>query len=172
MQPKLSDYHKRQIAAAMRPLREGVSLDHVLSEIESAAQKFWRRANLEEKMQAELHGDTLLITWARTETLGRPRKDALRAYVTAVGRAYERATARYLGRCVFTDSKNAKLERQLGRNIDVGDRENYHPFLLACLGALGMLVGPTKKWGYKAKAVRDGLHELHPNAKPGRPPKR
>src|SRR5690242_281300 len=48
MQRKLSESHQREIAAAIRPFSEGVSMDSVLADIESAAQKFWQRANAEE----------------------------------------------------------------------------------------------------------------------------
>jgi hypothetical protein len=119
----LADLHKRRIGDTL-VLRKGVSLDHVMTQVEDATQQFWRDMDAESEARCksiEVVDRTLKITFNRYESKGAPRKEALRVYVTSLVTIYERATG-----------------KRIGRNVDAyarGHSEKPHPFLLACLRA-------------------------------------
>lgn len=165
---KLAEGYKRRIAAAL-PLRKRVSLARVLQEIESAMQRFWTEIYHEDRSYVEFREDSWWWAPRQRETRGRPRKEALRSYLTTVVGIYGRATGKRLGRNIETPSKGAKEERQTGRNRTQQHREKIHPFVLACVKAVGLPTGPKYHYGYPAGIVKQVLHDLYPDVKRGRP---
>lgn len=153
MERKLSEYHKRQIAAAMRPLREGVALKRVLSEIESATRQFWQELDAEARF-VDVEDETLRPI-VRPASVGRPRRDSMRTFIRALVTIYERATGRQIRRQV----DRLASQRRIDGKIPQG--EKFHPFLLICTHAASSR--------YSRLIVKTVLHDLHPNQKPGRP---
>jgi hypothetical protein len=139
MQRKLSDLARRRIAAAL-PLREGVALNPVLADIESAIQTFWTQDDEEARIENIEFNDGLLVLTRKTySSKGRPPEKALRTYVTSIVGIYERATG-----------------QQIGRNVDAyadDHREKPHPFLALCMRTAGKR--------YPTRIVREVLESLH-----------
>lgn len=165
---KLLEGHKRRIAATLT-LRKGISLARVLKEIESAMQRFWTEAYDGGSWYIEVVEGELVATTRRHTSRGRPPKQALRNYLTALARTYKSATGQRLGRNIVTDSEGAKQERRTGRNRKQQHREKIHPFVLACVKAIGLPTGPKYNYGYPAGLVKDVFRGLNPDVKRGRP---
>jgi len=155
MQRKFSEYHKRQIAGAMCPLRHGVSIAQALAAIESATKKFWRAADNESRFESiDLDQNALIVMRGKLPP-HRPRRDSMRRYVRALVTIYEGTTGRPIRRNV---DPYVSQRRENGK-IPHGDK--FHPFILTCAHAAG-----TR---YSRKILTEILHELHSNAKRGRP---
>lgn len=127
---KLPDFTRRRIASTMP---EGTCSARVLRQIEAKARQYWSRWDRDESRYVQptvrtVRGkDYLFLDRRHHESRGKPKRDAMRAYVTALLLIYERATGTKLGRI----------------NIEVldGDHPQYRakhiPFLQACVRAVG-----------------------------------
>ncbi|HVR21816.1 MAG TPA: hypothetical protein VMU26_00690 [Candidatus Polarisedimenticolia bacterium] len=148
---KIADHHNRPIVLAL-PLREPSSVGRVLNRIEVAARHYLRDYDANESKYTDIeliqrrNGKTaLMVTRRRHESRGRVRRDAMRAYITALVTIYERATGKRIGRS----------------NNDYTNQATRHPFLLACSKAVGKR--------YPGGIIQEVLEQLHPDAKLGRP---
>ena len=119
--------HRRRLASVL-PLSEGVSLDDVPAKIYSAIERFWEKYEATgSRYNIELVSGGLLLTPRRHKSKGRPKRSAIRQYVTELAMIYRDATGK-VGRI----------------NLEVldGDHPTYkaihHPFLIACIEAAGL----------------------------------
>jgi hypothetical protein len=158
---KLGEIQKRRIAATL-PLPTDV-----LNKIEHARQKFARDM---ERWSAARHKDglvienTLVLRFNKYASQGRPRKDALRTYIKRLVPIYENATGEMINRYVPSPSTKAIQEKARTGKPLIRDKERPHPFISACLKTVGVR--------YPYGLVAQILHELHPDAKRGRPKKK
>jgi hypothetical protein len=133
----LSAFEKKRIADAL-PLRKGVALETVLASIESAMCQFRQAMNAQSERrykEVEILEDEIRLKVNSYDVKGRPRKDEMRSYVTALVNLYEQATGKRIGRSVDAYA--------------LGHREKPHPFLLAC-------IRPTSA-AYPRRIVREVL---------------
>ncbi len=161
MTRKLSEYHKRRIAAALGTPKS-VSATRVLTEIEVAIEKLWRDSEPEARIQGvkKVVGRTLYWVlkhhepkWnpktERTTSAGAPPESALRACVISLVMIYERSTGEKITRNVDRDWYKEKPT----------PREKPHLFLSECMKAAGK--------AYPPGIVKQVLRELHaPTKKP------
>ncbi len=124
---RLGDYQRRRIAAAL-PLRKGVSLARVLNQVQAAARKYLREYDANESKFKDIElidrrSGKLALKFERRrhKSRGRVRRVAMRAYITALVPIYENATG-----------------KRVGRRYDAyREKETPHPFLAACVKAVG-----------------------------------
>jgi hypothetical protein len=138
----LSDFEKKRIAGAL-PFRKGVALELLFSNIESAMHQFQNAMDSHSELRyrdVEIVGENeIRLKFNSYSGKGRPRKDEMRAYVTALINLYEQATG-----------------LRIGRNVDAyasNQREKPHPFLLACIRPMNA--------AYPRRIIREVLMTLH-----------
>jgi hypothetical protein len=127
---KLPDYTKRRIAATMA---DGTCSARVLRQIETKARAYLSQWDRKESRYVhptvkEVLGKTLLYPDRRRhKSKGKPKRDAMRAYVKALLSLYEQSTGKRLGRI----------------NLEVMDEDHPHyqakhiPFIQVCVRAVG-----------------------------------
>ena len=141
------------IKATLRPLREGVRMAQVIPKIEAAMQTFledapeeWKWHNIKfvketDETTGKLHRivqftarpypSKISPKSGRRVSSGRPPKRVLRPFLAALVDIYEKSTGKYLGRTYQPTTK------------DANGKEKPHPYIVACLLAVGIRDYPT-----------------------------
>lgn len=150
---KLPDYTNRRIAATM----SGKCSAPVLRQIETRARQYlsqWdrRESRYVHPTVKEVRGKTLLYPDRRRHTSkGRPKRDAMRAFVTALFSIYEQATGKQLGR----NNRTSRTDFQGYRTLATHEAKHI-PFIQVCVRAVGAK--------YPSRIIQEELEELHANA--------
>lgn len=115
--------YERRIISTL-PLRKGACVNSVLQDIYVAVERFWHSYEVGESrydvdwIEEE---NAIWLTPRRYNSKGRPRKAAMRTYVTTLITVYESATG-----------------NRIKRNWDAyAEQEKPHPFLAICIKAGG-----------------------------------
>jgi hypothetical protein len=131
---KLPDFTKRRIAATM----SGKCSAPVLRQIEAKMRKYLREWDRKESRFVhptvkEVRGKTLLYPDRRRhESKGKPKRDAMRSYVTALFSIYQQSTEKKLGRINRTSRTDFQGYRTLATH-----EAKHIPFIQVCVRAVG-----------------------------------
>lgn len=145
-----------QRIASTLPLLEGVSMARVLRQTFAAIEQFWSDYEDHESrysidLRVELQA--LILAPRRHSRAGKPSRDAMRAFVAALGAIYEHATGKRFGRHIVhvpDDSDEGSHQEEI-----------VIPFLAVCVEAASF--GKIKKdnMSYPAKIVQRAAKQLH-----------
>jgi hypothetical protein len=123
------DRNYRRRIASLLPLRKGVSLSRVMTELNSAMKRFWLEYEINEsRYHIELSDSALLLEPRRHKSKGRPKRAAMRTFIRELITIYERATEKKITRSV--------VHRSLGK-YRVKSEDKHRPFLEFCIEVAG-----------------------------------
>jgi hypothetical protein len=151
---KLPDFTKRRILAKMPTLK--VAPSHVIRRIEGKMRRYLREWDRHESRYVyptvkEIRGKVFLIPDRRHhKSKGKPKRDAVRAYIAGLISIYKDATGENLGRINIRRRRDPS--RPANRLFFVYERKTI-PFLAVCVKAVGM--------HYPSRIIQEVLEELH-----------
>jgi hypothetical protein len=170
----IAPLYRGEIKAALPPLREGVTIERVLNQIDAAIRELhaeWGENHGKDTDLLDTHRINnpfkpypSKIKAGRRVSAGPPRRTEEQRFIERCATIYERATRQRVGHRAESETKDPKKTRP--------PKDKPHLFLLACMRAAGICAGPKDWPGYPSWVVRKAIKHLYPEAKAGRPKNR